>query len=114
MALTKSFRDLVQRRAAADPDFAAALRREGIDPMLTGGTNTGNTAMTKQEDTRPKAPLTFGEALCKVWEADKYPILGNEDWRAAARQDAETLEMAATAAPSPDDPPNSPCGWQPC
>ena len=61
--------------------------------------------MTDQDDTGAKAPLTFRDALHKVWQADKYPILGNEDWRAAARLDAEALEMAATAIPSPDDPP---------
>ena len=41
MALTKSFKDLVQSRVARDPDFAAALPREGIDPMLTGDVDTG-------------------------------------------------------------------------
>ena len=41
MALTKSFKDLVQRRVARDPDFAAALLREGIDTMLTGDVDTG-------------------------------------------------------------------------
>jgi hypothetical protein len=41
MALTKSFKDLVQSRVARDPDFAAALLREGIDIMLTGDVDTG-------------------------------------------------------------------------
>ena len=41
MALTKSFKDLVQSRVARDPDFAAALLREGIDTMLTGDVDTG-------------------------------------------------------------------------
>jgi hypothetical protein len=41
MALTKSFKDLVQGRIARDPDFAAALLREGIDTMLTGDVDTG-------------------------------------------------------------------------
>jgi len=41
MALTKSFKDLVQSRVARDPDFAAALLREGIDVMLTGDVDTG-------------------------------------------------------------------------
>ncbi len=61
--------------------------------------------MRDQDSTRAKPPLTFREALHKVWKADKYPILGNEDWRAAARLDAEALELAASAVPSPDDPP---------
>ena len=41
MALTKSFKDLVQSRVARDPDFAAALLREGIDTILTGDVDTG-------------------------------------------------------------------------
>lgn len=41
MLLTKSFKDLVQSRAARDPEFAAALLREGIDTMLTGDVDTG-------------------------------------------------------------------------
>jgi DNA-binding phage protein len=41
MALTKSFKDLVQSRVARDPDFAGALLREGIDTMLTGDVDTG-------------------------------------------------------------------------
>jgi hypothetical protein len=41
MALTKSFRELVQRRVAEDPAFGTALLREGIDTMLTGDVDTG-------------------------------------------------------------------------
>ena len=41
MAVTKSFKELVQRRVAKDPDFANALLREGIDTMLTGDVDTG-------------------------------------------------------------------------
>ncbi len=45
MALTRSFRDLVQSRVARDPDFAAALLREGIDTMLTGDVDTGKAVL---------------------------------------------------------------------
>jgi hypothetical protein len=41
MALTKSFKELVQRRVASDADFAATLLREGIDTMLSGDVETG-------------------------------------------------------------------------
>ncbi len=41
MALTRSFKALVQGRVARDPDFAATLLREGIDIMLTGDVDTG-------------------------------------------------------------------------
>lgn len=41
MALTRSFKELVQRHVADDPAFAQALLREGIDTMLTGDVDTG-------------------------------------------------------------------------
>jgi len=41
MVVTKSFKDLVQRRVTQDPAFAVALLREGIDTMLTGDVDTG-------------------------------------------------------------------------
>jgi DNA-binding phage protein len=41
MALTRKFRDLVQRHIADDPAFAEALLREGIDTMLAGDVDTG-------------------------------------------------------------------------
>src|SRR6266446_6417966 len=41
MALTRSFKDLVQKRVASDPAFGAALLREGIDTMLAGDVDTG-------------------------------------------------------------------------
>jgi hypothetical protein len=41
MALTKSFKELVQHRVAKDSAFAAAFLREGIDTMLAGDVETG-------------------------------------------------------------------------
>jgi len=41
MALTRSFKELVQRRVTKDPAFGAALLREGIDTMLAGDVDTG-------------------------------------------------------------------------
>jgi len=38
---TKSFNELVQQHVAADPVFAEALLREGIDAMLNGDVDTG-------------------------------------------------------------------------
>jgi hypothetical protein len=45
MALTKSFKELVQSRVARDPDFAAALLREGIDTIPAGDVDTGNAVL---------------------------------------------------------------------
>ena len=52
-------------------------------------------------------PLSLREALRGIWQADKYPILGNEDWAVGARLDAEALERAATAVPAADDAPRN-------
>ena len=41
MALTRSFKDLVQRHVAEDPAYAEALLREGIDTMLAGDVDIG-------------------------------------------------------------------------
>lgn len=41
MALTRSFRELVQRQVASDPAYGEALLREGIDTMLAGDVDTG-------------------------------------------------------------------------
>jgi hypothetical protein len=45
MAVTKSFKELVQRRAAKEPEYAAALLREGIDAMLSGDVDAGKTIL---------------------------------------------------------------------
>ena len=41
MALTRSFKELVQKQVAADPAYATALLRESIDTMLAGDVDTG-------------------------------------------------------------------------
>jgi hypothetical protein len=41
MAVTRSFKDLVQSRVARDPAFAATLLREGIETLLSGDLDTG-------------------------------------------------------------------------
>jgi DNA-binding phage protein len=45
MALTKSFKELVQARAARDPAFAKALLREGIEAMLAGDIDVGKSVL---------------------------------------------------------------------
>ena len=41
MALTRSFRDTVQARAARDPAFRDALLTEGVEALLAGDLDTG-------------------------------------------------------------------------
>ncbi len=45
MALTRSFKELVQKRVADDPAFGIALLREGIDALLEGDVETGKTIL---------------------------------------------------------------------
>jgi DNA-binding phage protein len=41
MALTRSFKEIVQARAARDPAFRDALLSEGIEILLSGDVDTG-------------------------------------------------------------------------
>lgn len=41
MAVTRGFKELVQRRVSEDAAFAEALLREGIDTMLAGDVDAG-------------------------------------------------------------------------
>jgi hypothetical protein len=41
MALTRSFKELVQKHVAEDPAFGESLLREGVDLMLAGEVETG-------------------------------------------------------------------------
>ncbi len=45
VALTRSFKELVQKRVADDPAFGEALLREGIDAMLAGDVDTGKAVL---------------------------------------------------------------------
>ena len=95
MPLTRSFRELVQRLAAADPDFEAALRRERSDaPIAAGEEGSQGTPMTPAR----KALLAFA----KAWT---YPILGNEDVPVTNRLFEQAYALAKDAAVSSADPP---------
>jgi hypothetical protein len=61
MAVTKSFKELVQSRVARDPDFAAALLGEGIDTMLTGGVDTGKAILHEQEQGGASADIGMND-----------------------------------------------------
>ena len=45
MVLTKSFKELVQKRMTKDKAFADALLREGVDAMLAGDVETGKSLL---------------------------------------------------------------------
>jgi hypothetical protein len=41
MALTRAFKELVQKRVERDPAFRDAMLREGVDTLLAGDVDTG-------------------------------------------------------------------------
>lgn len=45
MTVTKSFKELVQRRIAKEPAFADELLREGIETMLSGDVDAGKSIL---------------------------------------------------------------------
>ncbi len=45
MAVTRSFKSMVEARIARDPGFREALLRESIDAMLTGDLETGKAVL---------------------------------------------------------------------
>jgi hypothetical protein len=49
---------------------------------------------------------TIQQVLCLLWQADRYPHLGNEDNRAVALLEREAYALARHAVPSPGDPPD--------
>ncbi len=59
-------------------------------------------AATTDSDT---ATIGVHAALCLIWQADRYPILGNEDVPVSLRLEEEALAKAAQALPASDDPP---------
>ena len=61
--------------------------------------------MMKQHADTPAASMTVRDVLLLVLQADRYPILGNEDVPVVIRMEQEALQKAETAVASPDDPP---------
>ena len=45
MAVTRSFKDMVEARLARDPGFREALLRESVDTMLAGDMETGKSVL---------------------------------------------------------------------
>lgn len=62
MATTTDFKELVQERVKAEPKFAEALLREGIDAMLSGDVDTGKTILREYTSVVISAPGEPGGA----------------------------------------------------
>ena len=45
MALTRSFKDTIRKRAARDPEFRESLLRESVECMLAGDVDTGKSIL---------------------------------------------------------------------
>jgi hypothetical protein len=83
MPLTRSFRELVEQRVSQDPDFAAALLREGIDSMLVGDVDTGKSILrdyikaTVGFEKLAKATATPPKSLIRMFGARGNPQARN-------------------------------------
>ena len=83
MTVTRRFKELVQSRVARDPDFSAALLREGIDTMLTGDVDTGKAILrdyikaTVGFETLGKATGTQPKSLIRMFGARGNPQARN-------------------------------------
>jgi hypothetical protein len=78
MALTRSFKELVQKRVASDPAFGKALLREGIDTMLAGDVDTGK-AILAHAPTRRPATSSASSATCRNRPASSSTSRGGVD-----------------------------------
>ena len=87
MALTRSFKELVEKQAVSDPAFAEVLGREKANWVTPAR-----------------------EALLAFAKAWTYPILGNEDVPVMRRLFEEARALSKGVAASPADPPEF-AGW---
>jgi hypothetical protein len=86
-----------ERRKLGYRGVVLTLERAGADRPL-------RPPKAKRRAVPPEPPITWREALRLLWEADRYPIRGNEDVHPALALEREARARATTAAPSPDDP----------
>ncbi len=89
MAVTKSFKELVQRRVAKDAAFAENLLREGIDTLLTGDIETGKVILRdyikatvgfeklgEATDTPPKSLIRMFSARGNPQARNLFSVIG--------------------------------------
>jgi DNA-binding phage protein len=69
MALTRSFKETVQKRAASDPEFRRALLAEAINEIITGDFNVAKAILRDYIN----ATITF-PALAKKLNKDSKSI----------------------------------------
>jgi DNA-binding phage protein len=106
MALTRSFKELVQRRVASDTAFGEALLREGIDTMLTGDVDTGKAILRdyikatigfeklgEATGTQPKSLIRMFSARGNPQARNLFSVLGYLQKQAG-------LQLHVTAGPA--------------
>jgi DNA-binding phage protein len=106
MALTRSFKELVQRRVASDAAFGEALLREGIDTMLTGDVDTGKAILRdyikatigfeklgEATGTQPKSLIRMFSARGNPQARNLFSVLGYLQKQAG-------LQLHVTAGPA--------------
>ena len=70
MALTKDFKDTIQRRAQRDPTFRKALLQEGVECLLAGDIDTGKAVL------RDYINATIGfEELSKIFDKSSKSLM---------------------------------------
>lgn len=103
MALTRSFKELVQERVAADPAFGQALLRESIDTMLAGDVDTGKSILRDyikatigferlgaETGTQPKSLIRMFGPRGNPQARNLFGILGHLQKRAGVALHVET------------------------
>ena len=85
MAVTRSFKELVQRRVTSDAAFAENLLREGVDTMLSGDVETGKAIL------RDYIKATVG--FEKLGEATDTPAKSSDPHVQSARQSASAQSL---------------------
>ncbi|MFC1665680.1 transcriptional regulator [Pseudomonadota bacterium] len=70
MALTKDFKDTIQRRAQSDPTFRKALLQEGVECLLAGDIDAGKAVL------RDYINATIGfEELSKIFDKSSKSLM---------------------------------------
>lgn len=103
MALTRSFKELVRGRVAADPAFRESLLRESIDTMLAGDVATGKAILRDyikatigferlgaETGTQPKSLIRMFGPRGNPQARNLFGILGHLQKRAGVALHVET------------------------
>jgi DNA-binding phage protein len=113
MALTRTFKETVQKRVLADPAFREALLREGIEAMLAGDVDTGKLILRDyikatvgfeelgaETGTSAKSLIRMFGARGNPQARNFFAVLSRLQERAGLRLQVTTQPRRRTAAPT--------------